>query len=156
MYTFVGSVLDFVYDLSNTTIIINIQVFWDMALCRLINSSCTFRRSSLSPSSGPKYCRTMKMDTASSSETSVSINRQFVTPQKVCIYIYIAESPKFLKVNVVLKYSVVLIYQRSKIQTLSRSCSNLDFITINRSKTQANYKSGFHFRPFSREESFPS
>jgi hypothetical protein len=47
----------------------------------------------------------------------------------------IAESQE---VHAFLQYCVTLIYQRSKIHTVSRSCSNLDYITINRSQAWDN------------------
>jgi hypothetical protein len=50
----------------------------------------------------------------------------------------IAESPKSREVHVFLKYCVTLIYQRSKIHTVSWSCSKLDYITINRSQAWDN------------------
>lgn len=75
------------------------------------------------------------MDAAGSTETSVSINRQFVRPQKLCISQYRWE---YQEVRVFLKYCVILIYRRSKIHTVSRSCSNLDYITINRSQAWDN------------------
>jgi hypothetical protein len=71
----------------------------------------------------PKY-RCLSSDNSSDLRRFVSLN--------------IAESPKSREVQVFLKYCVILIYQRSKIHTLSRSCSNLDHITINGSQAWDN------------------